>query len=105
MDIEEMKAKNTINNMSNPVPPTSLTGSQPVCPQCKLMHPQLKTGEICPNAPVKNEQGEELDLIKFFNQLKNICISQIKAKNIKDLNKLFNSIIMEITKFLEKYKE
>ncbi len=108
MSLEDMKAQKLADQMAlnnNPAPSATLAGGQPTCPQCGIMHPPVSRGSTCPNAPVKNEQGDEMDLTKFFIQLKNICMSQIEVKKIKDLNKLFNGILIEITKFLEEYKE
>ena len=76
---------------------------QPVtkCSQCGLLHPPLKGGATCPNA--KDVCG--VDLTYFFGQMKNICKSQIEIKQIKDHDKLFKHIIIEVMKSLENYKE
>lgn len=81
---------------------------QPVfdaCSQCGLVHPPLKEGTICPMRPVKSVTGVEIDTSKFLAALKNILISQIQIKQIKNVNKLMNEMVIQVTKFLEGYKE
>jgi len=75
------------------------------CPQCGLVHPPLKDGTNCPMRPVKSATGVEVDTSKFLASLKNILISQIHSKQIKNVNKLMNEMIINVTKFLEGYKE
>lgn len=101
---EEMEAQRVIDQMKSTLPPEGLSTTQSVCPECGLIHPPLKAGESCPNAPVK-VGGIEINLTKFFADLKNIFVSQVKNKDIKDTDKLLRSLVIEITKFLENYKE
>lgn len=56
---------------------------------------------------VKADDGTEktVDVNKFLADLKNIIISQSDIKKIKDVEKLFKNIIVEVTKYLESYKE
>lgn len=75
------------------------------CPQCGMVHPPLKEGTICPMRPVKSIEGKDIDTSKFIASLKNILISQIQAKKIKNPNKLMNEMVIQLTKFLEGYKE
>lgn len=75
------------------------------CPQCGLVHPPLKEGMSCPMKPIKSISGTEIDTSKFFASLKNILISQIQKKQIKNPNKLMNEMIVHITTFAENYKE
>jgi hypothetical protein len=80
-----------------------------ICPQCNTVHPPLPPGEKCPNAIVKaiTEESEEVivDVNKYLIDLQNILMNQIDKKGIKDINKLFQNITLEINIFLEEYKE
>ena len=76
-----------------------------VCSECGLIHPAILDGTPCPNAPITTEDNKAVDLSKMLINLKNIFNSQIQIKKIKDPEKLFKLIIIEITKFLENYKE
>jgi len=80
-----------------------------ICPQCNMVHPPLKVGEKCPNAVVKSMTSESeeviVDVNKYLVALQNILMSKIDEQKIKDVNKLFQNITLEITKFLEGYKE
>jgi len=81
----------------------------PQCPQCNMYHPPLKLDEMCPLAKVKISTGDgkspDLDLNKFLADFKNILIANIEKKQIKNTKKLIVDIIVEITKFLENYRE
>jgi len=107
----EMIAQTMQNNinMQQPPPSSGMSTSFGECPQCGLSHPPIPQGTTCPNAPVKGktEDGQEkiVDLNQFFSTLKNIFISQISIKNIKDPEKMFKYLIVEVTKKLEEYKE
>lgn len=104
-------------NESVPLTPGTITpaaGPSPVptgntCPQCNMMHPPLRPGEKCPNAVVKamTEESEDksVDVNKYLVNLQNILMSQIDKKKIKDVKKLYQNITIEITKYLEEYKE
>jgi hypothetical protein len=87
----------------SPVP----TGN--VCPQCNMVHPPLRPNEKCPNATAKAlvEESDDItiDINKYLTNLQTIMISQIQSKKIKDVKKLFENITIEITKYLEAYKE
>jgi hypothetical protein len=106
---------NSVRPMGKPIsvtPRSELTKPTPVeggCPQCGIIHPPLRPGEKCPMAKVKvqDESGKEteVDVNKFLAQLKNIIISQAEQKKIKDYEKLFKNIILEVTKYLEGYSE
>jgi len=100
---EQAQISNIMNNQGPP--PSPIPTSSGRCEQCGTYHPPIKDGEKCPVAPVKGHGGEELDLNPFFAQLKNICMSQIQQKGIKNYKKLFQFIIIEITKSLENYSE
>lgn len=82
-----------------------------VCPQCNMVHPPLKPGETCPNAKVilnteaSNKEARDIDINKYVVALRNILVSQINQKKIKNIEKLFQNITLEVTKFLEGYNE
>ena len=80
-----------------------------ICPQCKTMHPPLRPGEKCPNSGI-GEMGNKIgidDVIinKHLVEMKNIIISNMYSKNIKDGKKFFQYAIIELTKSLELYNE
>lgn len=78
------------------------------CPQCGLMHPPVAGGGKCPLAPVKVKDGDKeriIDVNKFLGEMKNIILSQAEKREIKDIEKLFKNIIVEITKYIEGYNE
>lgn len=75
------------------------------CKFCGYSHPPIRQGEKCPMAKEKTNSGEEIDFNSFFASLKNILISQIKIKNVKDSKKFLGNILVEITKMSEGYKE
>ena len=83
----------------------SIPLSNDKCLQCDMYHPPLQPGQICPMAKVKNEFGDEIDLTDFFSNLKNVLLSQIKKKNIKDTKRILAFTLVNITKLLERYKE
>ncbi len=91
---------------TGPAPIPAPTGN--VCSQCGTMHPPLRAGEKCPNAAnkIKDEKTNTvIDVNKYLNTFQSILISQIEKKKIKDVKKLYQNITIEITKFLEGYKE
>ena len=104
-------------NESVPMPPGTINtspGPSPVptgntCPQCDMVHPPLRPGEKCPNSIVKSmtEENDDksLDVNKYLVNLQHILMSQIEQKKIKDVKKLYQNITIEITKYLEDYKE
>lgn len=98
---------NSLRNQPKIGNPTSnqLGTSVPACDQCGKIHPPLKPGEICPLATVKSPDGRYLSVDKFIINLKNILISQIQKKKIKEANKLLDKTLVEVTKFIENYKE
>ncbi len=104
VDINSQAMLSNIKQGSIPVP---AQGAFAECPQCGSMHPPINPGEICPNKKIEIKAAglKDEDINKFLVSLKNICVSQIESKSIKDGNKLFKHLIMELTKFLEGYKE
>ena len=89
-----------------------LSASQPICPECGLAHPPVKSGE-CPNAgnQVTRNQTEtkgesvEIDFTNLFVQIKNSVKSQVDKKGIKDGKKFIGYIIVELMKVIENYEE
>ena len=75
------------------------------CDQCEKFHPPIPRGEKCPMAKPKSGEGREIETGQFMKQLRNIVISQIQIKKIKNVEKVFSLVLVEITKFLEAYKE
>ncbi len=96
-----------LSNVKQGSPPVPAQGAFSECPQCGSMHPPVNPGEICPNKKIeiKGAGIKDEDINKFLVSLKNIFVSQVESKGIKDGNKLFKLLIMELTKFLEGYKE
>jgi hypothetical protein len=76
-----------------------------MCPQCNTYHPPLQAGQLCPMAKGKTNSGEEIDLTDFFSSLKNILLSQIKIKNIKNMKRILAFTLINVTKLLERYEE
>jgi|YelNatPaOPRAMG01_1025707.scaffolds.fasta_scaffold300628_2 hypothetical protein len=77
-----------------------------VCPQCGFIHPPV-TGK-CPMAKEVKEgetSKQDIDFDPFLRSIKSILISQCSKKNIKKFEKLLAGLTVEITKFLENYKE
>ena len=99
---------------SQPVPSSPENTPMPakradVCPHCKSMHPPLNPGESCPNAGI-GEVGTKVGIDDtFINKhlvdMRNIIISNMTSKNIKDGKKFFQYAIIELTKALEVYHE
>ncbi len=106
----------TVDN-STPIAPGMLTPSKGVdpipagnvCQQCNMVHPPIPHGQKCPNAMVKSISEENTEVVvdvnKYLVGLQNILMSKIDQNKIKDVNKLFQNITLEITKFLEEYIE
>ena len=105
---------NSVRPMGTPInnaPPQAagMTIAGDGCPQCGMSHPPIQPGQKCPMAGVKqkDEKGVEktVDVNKFLTDLKNIIVSQSDQKGIKDIEKLFKNIIVEVTKYIEGYSE
>ncbi len=89
--------------------PAQVASALPTCPECGMMHPPNTDGKPCGNAPTKatTSTGVDLDqeINKYLVTLKNIAVSQIQSKGIKDVNKLLQYMTLEMTKLLEGYNE
>ena len=91
-----------------PGPPPTPVSTPGACPQCGMIHPPLRPGQRCPMAPVNEKEsgGASNDEVnKYIADIKNIVISQIGKKQIKDGNKFFKHVIVELTKIMENYNE
>lgn len=76
-----------------------------LCSQCNLYHPPLKEGQKCPMSKQKTVNGEEIDYGEFMSHLKNIVVSQIDKKEIKDPKKMFSELIIRFMEIVESYEE
>jgi hypothetical protein len=89
--------------------PSQVSSAIPTCPQCGLLHPPNTNGKACTNTPSQTGVGSVIDLDMEINKhlvnLKNITVSQIQSKGIKNINKLLQYMTMEMTKLLEGYNE
>jgi hypothetical protein len=90
-------------------PDNAVMGRPDICPQCKLMHPPLRPGEKCPNAGVDSSIKitgiDDVIINKHLVDLKNIILSQLTSKGIKDGKKFLQYSVIELTKALEQYNE
>jgi hypothetical protein len=113
MNADELRAQQLARTMQmnpgGPPPPGGLTPSTGQCPQCGMYHPPVRPGEICPMKPVtvKAPDGtsQNIELEKYLVTMKTIIVSQIPKKSIKDPKKFFQNMIIELTKYIEGYKE
>lgn len=80
-----------------------------VCPQCGMAHPPLQSGEKCPNASVASEVKDsnlnDAQINTYVVNIRNIVISKMAEKQIKNGDKFFQYAILELAKSLENYKE
>jgi len=92
-----------------PVYSTPAGVSQPVtrdvCPQCNTIHPPIRSGELCPNAKMNLPSIKDEEIGDFLVSMRNIIISQVEKKQVKNVKKLFQQSIVVLAKFLEEYKE
>jgi hypothetical protein len=108
MGREEMEAQRIMSELQNRGGPggLNLPTSGNICSQCKMMHPPIAPGQTCPMKPVENLSGiNDIEVNKFLNNMKNILISQMQKRNLKDGKKFFQYAIIELTKALERYSE
>jgi hypothetical protein len=113
MDADELRAQNLARQMANsqasPPPVSGLSPSFGQCSQCGMFHPPVRPGEICPLKPltVKTADGtnQQVEVEKYLVTMKTILVSQLGKKTIKDPKKFFQNMIIELTKYIEGYKE
>jgi len=103
--INEQAVLASVSNSSGPAPPA--VGAFDACPQCGVMHPPLPAGQKCSVVKVEIKEAgiTEDNVTKFTVDLRNIAISQIESKGLKDGNKLFKHLTVEFMKALETYSE
>ena len=80
------------------------------CKQCGTMHPPVAAGQKCPLASVSTEPSksaglDDVTVNKHLVEMRNIIITQISSKGIKDGKKFFQYAIIELVKVLEAYNE
>lgn len=75
------------------------------CLECGYHHPPIAGGQKCPMAKPKDSEGKEIQTNEFVSQIKNIVVSQIQKKHIKDTKKLFSYVLLQLSRYLEGYKE
>lgn len=81
--------------------------TSPQCPQCNMFHPPIAVGVKCPlvGAIVTEEDKSQTNMATFLASMKDILESQMSTKGVKNKDKFFKSLIVELTKFCENYKE
>ena len=107
---QEQAALQTINSSTvTAAAPAPVSSHLPTCDQCGQLHPPVAAGAKCPMAKDKfvDDTGNEVDVDvnKYLTNMKNIIVSQIQSKGIKDPNKLFKQLTVSVMKFLEGYSE
>lgn len=85
----------------------SLQPSLPQCPQCGKFHPPLQEGEDCPLKGTSDGTGvnNQVDVGNFLAKMKSILLNNIEKKEIKDLDKFQNHLVVELNKIIENYHE
>ena len=81
-----------------------------ICKQCGTMHPPLKPGQKCPLVSIDSDTStssgiDDITIRKHLVDMRNIIVTQISSKKIKDGKKFFQYAIIELTKSLELYNE
>lgn len=94
-----------LSEVRSSTPPAAAAPSQGECPQCNSFHPPLGPGEKCPNAPVKIEGVDEVNINLFVVKVKDILASQLEQKEIKDIDKFVGGMVITLMKYCEEYKE
>lgn len=110
MVLNELQTKAAPAVASTGAHPSQVASSLPKCPACGLLHPPNADGKPCTNAPATtpgnaNVVDLDMEINKYLVTLKNIAVSQIQSKGIKDVNKLLQYMTIEMTKLLEGYNE
>jgi len=77
------------------------------CSQCGYYHPPIPAGKKCPLVTKVKSKGSdsEFDLKEFLITMKTVLESQIEMRDIKDLKKFSQNLIVHLTKYCEDYKE
>jgi len=107
MDKETLEAQRIAQTMQQGPPPQPVSSTQSACPECGLIHPPLPQGQKCPNAPLdKNDMGiDDADVNKHLVDMRNIIMSKMRERGVKDGKKFFQYAVIELTKALENYNE
>lgn len=87
--------------------------SNPQCPQCGMFHPPIQEGEECPLKSKNSDSPDnpnfiprsQIDITKFMGSIKTILLNNIEKKEIQDIEKFQNHLIVELNKIIEEYKE
>ena len=92
------------------VPSITTSGETPdLCKQCGTMHPPIAAGKTCPlisvTSDTKDSGLDDTIVNKHLVEMRNIIMTQISSKNIKDGKKFFQYAIIELVKVLEAYNE
>jgi len=105
---DQFELQNNIHNInaniSNNIVP-SPTISPGVCPQCGLIHPPVPPGQVCSMAPIKTKDNTIIDPTNFLTKMKLLISNQIEQRSVKDPEKFFQYITIELMKIMEGYKE
>lgn len=92
-------------NISPTYTPPAIDTFGSVCSECGTMHPPIPAGQKCPNSKLNLPTIKDEEIGDFLVMFRNIIISQVEKKNIKNVKKLFQQSIITLTKFLENYNE
>lgn len=102
---EQLAAQNIISQMNSSLPPGSVPPTGNTCPQCGTMHPPLKAGDKCPMAPITTKDDKVIDPTEFLTKMKFIISNQLEQKSIKNTEKFFQHLTVELMKAMENFKE
>jgi hypothetical protein len=104
---EQAMVQQMQNQLIAGTPPPAVAPTNPVCPECGLIHPPVAAGKKCPNSieKVKDGENKSIDVNKYLVIWRDIVIANISKQGIKNSEKLFQEVTISITKFLEGYKE
>ena len=111
LDAKEQMVLNELQNkpavVNTGVNPSQVPSSLPTCSVCGMLHPPNSDGSPCGNAPVTGGNVADLDMEinKYLMSLKNIAVSQIQSKGIKNINKLLQYMTIDINKLVDGYNE
>lgn len=105
---EQIAAQNIIQGIKSQhqaTGPAATPASGGVCSQCGIMHPPVNPGETCPMAPITTKDNVVVDPTNFLTKMKLIISNQLEQKSIKDAEKFFQHLTVELMKAMESYKE
>jgi len=106
LSFQEQRVLNELTAKVNTTPPPAVSTAQPSCPDCGLIHPPLQPGQKCPTSQTKVKDGEKtFDTNKYLIMWRDIILSNIDKKKLKKPEELFKAATIELTKFVEGYKE